>query len=355
MHTFPVSRVGKPDRTFQAITAGDSLKRVLGHPFEASATNLDGTLIDYACPNLFLGAALGAFAHHYPLTLAPDDVWLAIAQGFALHVNQNAEALRSRFVAHQGQALIRLERDSFVKGSPDNDWPGCFKEFSEKIRDHIGKAAGLVVSDFSTTGPVERAASEVVLMDAMKGYFEYRVRTRCGIPEVTLLGTPADWQSVRDRASALGEYGLEWWTKHLVPVCEELVNAASGRPDTAMWQSFVKENDQSGGSTISGWINVLFPYVSSHQDKRPTTRNKFMDRSKWTDSGWGAGTSTDHFPSGFGLAPFVWEYHGKELPMKFVAGFAGVSQDPTTRSLRPATGWAVADAAAPQAPVKEEW
>ncbi len=352
MHTFAVSRVGSPDRRFAPITAQASLQRNLGHSFEASATNLDGTLIDFACPNLLLGTAVASFAHHYPLTLSPDDVWLAIAQGFALHINQNVEALRSHFVDPRvkGKTLIRLLRDNFVKGSPDNDWPGCFDEFNEKIRDHVGKPADFVTGGFSTTGPIELSASQVVLMDALQGYFEYRVKTRCGIPEITLLGTPDDWRSIRDRAAALDLYRLEWWTQHLLPVCDELVNASAGKPDIDMWRSFVKKNDRSGGETITGWINTLFPYVNGFGDKRPTERNEFMSKQTWNDD-WG-GTSTNDFPSGFGAAPFIWEYYGTELPMKFVAGFAGVSQDPTSKSLRPAIGWAVADADVQPVPVR---
>jgi hypothetical protein len=49
-----------------------------------------------------------------------------------------------------------------------------------------------MVCDFSTTGPVERVVSQVVLMDALRKYFTYVIRTICGIPTVTLEGTPAD-------------------------------------------------------------------------------------------------------------------------------------------------------------------
>ncbi len=45
------------------------------------------------------------------------------------------------------------------------------------------------VCDFSTTGPIERAASEIVLMDAMQSYFDYVLQWICGTPEVTLLGS----------------------------------------------------------------------------------------------------------------------------------------------------------------------
>ena len=138
-----------------------------------------------------------AFADHYPLVLTPDAIWLCIAQGFALHVNENAERLRGKFVRHKEKAKIVIQRDDFVKGSPANPWPEVFQAFSEAIAAHIGRQRDLVVCDFSTTGPVERAASEIVLMDAMQKYFSYEVLTSCGIPEITLEGTVDDWRSIR--------------------------------------------------------------------------------------------------------------------------------------------------------------
>ena len=153
-----------------------------------------------------------AYASHYPLALSPDAVWLAIAQGFAMHVNANAERLRGKFVRHAGQLAITVQRDDFVKGSPANPWPEVFSTFSDAIAAHIGRKRDLVVCDFSTTGPCERAASELVLMDAMQRYFSYEVSTLCGIPEVSLEGTPEDWRAIRRRAQALYEYDLDWWT-----------------------------------------------------------------------------------------------------------------------------------------------
>lgn len=49
--------------------------------------------------------------------------------------------------------------------------------------------------------------------------------TRCGIPELYLAGTPADWNKVRAHAEALlgAVGGLEWWSVHLLPVLDEFV------------------------------------------------------------------------------------------------------------------------------------
>lgn len=289
--------------------------------------------------NPFVAACHYAYDKHYGLTLSPDDVWLAISQGFATHVNLHAEELRDRFVKHDGQKLLRVRRDEFVKGAASNDWQGCFAEFSDQIRDFIGKQRDLLVSDFSTTGAVEQAASEVILMGAMKGYFKYEVYTRCGIPEINLLGSAADWANIRTRARALGEYGLEQWMKTLNPLLDEFVSAAQGQPRTSFWQEFYKEHDGSGGTQITGHINALFPYLRIPAYGNEPTKDKF---NTYRMGGWG-GPTADLFPPGMTTVPFVWDYLGARFDMNFSAGFVAVSQDPESMFLRPAIGWTVGD------------
>lgn len=63
-------------------------------------------------PHALIEAVHTAFAEHYPLVLPPDDVWLCLAQGFAQHVEANAEALRSRFVRHRRARPSREDRRS---------------------------------------------------------------------------------------------------------------------------------------------------------------------------------------------------------------------------------------------------
>jgi hypothetical protein len=42
--------------------------------------------------------------------------------------------------------------------------------------------------------------------------------------------------------------------------------------------------------------------------------------------------------------PFKWDYYGQIYTMSFIGGFVGVHQD-DARTVRPAIGWAIADAA----------
>ena len=149
------------------------------------------------------------------------------------------------------------------------------------------------------TGPIERAASEIVLMGAMQKFFSYYGVTLCGIPEITLLGTTEDWKSVRDRASALAEYDLEWWTRELLPILDQFIAASEGRVDADFWKSIYKVQGGSGGPYISGWIVDLFPYLTKGHDgtqwRDAPVRNPFLGGAT---RGIRRGPTTDGFVVG---------------------------------------------------------
>ena len=279
-----------------------------------------------------------SYAKHYPLILTPDSVWLTIAQGFGNHVNLNAEKLRKRFVSHEGKKEIILRRDSFVKGSPNNDWQGCFNEFSDKIAEHIGKKRDLIVGDFSTTGLVERAVADLTLMDGMKSYFKYGVMTLCGIPRVTLTGTVEDWRSIRTRAENLSEFECDWWIKSLVPVLDQFVAAAEGNPDIKFWDTLYKQDGGSGGPHCTGWCNVLFPYLTDN--KGTLSENQFA--KNWNRYNSDYGPTMDAYPNSVSSTPFKWQIGMGTYDMAFLGGLVGTHQHEDL-SIEPAIGWAVLD------------
>ena len=261
---------GDPSRHFEP-TKGQSLEEAwrtvsgTGSKIEAMSPAPKGTVAVFTKQNLFVKAVHAAFFGHHPLILSPDMIWTTIAQGLAHHVDQNAEKLRHLFVKHKDKKELEIQRPGFVKGSPHNDWPGVFPEFSALIKaNSLPGTTELLENDFSTTGPVEKIVSHICLMDAVQHYFSYSMCCGCGFPRITLTGTPADWEKIRSKAEQLKKYGLDWWLKALLPALDQFVAAAHGRPDLDFWMSLCYINvgtSHARYEPLNGWVQVFFPYL----------------------------------------------------------------------------------------------
>ena len=347
----PRNYLGGSDRKHR-LGSPQNVAEVLGSRPVESCSRYHGRLLERVAYHPVVAAVHRAFMDHHPLCLSPDTIWLMIIQGVANHINAHAEKLRSRIVSHQGKLIIEVRRDDFVKGSPENPWSEVFNEFSIQIRDHVGPTIEQFVPRFSTTGPVEQAAAEVVLLDAMQSYFEYQVYTACGIPSITLEGTDDDWKVLAERVQGFREFGLGSWLEVLSPILDQFARASQGDVDPIFWRSIYKFNSMSGGAVINGWITAFFPYAKDDRTKRATVPHRVLfggdeellermlypaEDPHWETPGFSAGS----FPSGLSKAPFRWNYLDRSFDMEFLGGFVGVAQDQETLGLRPEIGWAV--------------
>lgn len=338
-HTFQLGTVINPDLQVetggiherQRTTVAQNIMNICGQDLEQAYDSGSEIFDRQVAPPSLVGLAHIAFAQHRRMILDPDTVWLTIERGLATHILENAEELRPQFVSHQGKKFIEIRRDNFVRGQK-NDWEGCFDEFSEKIGEHIGKKKDLIVSEFSTTGVLQRVASEIVLMEAMSKYFDYGMQTRCSIPSVTLEGSIEDWEKIKTKVHAISEFGLSWWTDRLIPVVDELIRSAKGNPDLDFWRSWYKQGGGSGGPFITGHINTFYPYLKEY---KKIVRNDF-------DHAYGPTLS--NFTKGFSRVPFVWDYYDTKYPMNFVGGIVGIEAI-EGGAVRGAFGWAVHDEA----------
>ena len=212
------------------------------------------------------------------------------------------------------------------------DWPGLIGEFSSQINQNTkGGIANVITSDFTTTGPVERVVSQVTLMESVKSYFNYSVVLICGIPSITLTGTPEDWQRVLDKTMKLKHYGLDNWIESLEPILKEFVGAAKGHPDQRFWQDIVmkkrvNEVRGAGGCGINtkptefdGWFLKLFPDENGETFKTATME-------------------TD-MPSQRVSVPFKYKVGPNVTPMELWAGFVGTEVDTVANMLTPKIGW----------------
>jgi hypothetical protein len=291
----------------------------------------------------FVAAADCAFNRHLPLVISPDAIWLCIAQGLANGLRAAAK------LAVPSRELLEIRRDDWVPGNPDNPWPSVFDDFAAVIGKEYPDLHDLVCASFSTTGPTERAAFAVTLMDAMQDYYAYRMTSLCGIPEMTLLGTADDYRSVAARIERLVPHGLDWWLPSLRLVCSRLADAAAGRPDVDFFRSFYKRDESSGGPHMNGWINCLFPFEWSSDSNAFDVKNEHARRWEWpmldeeVDEMWWEGVKQKSLPLGISRAPMLWRvlHPPAEYRYELMAGFVGVSQHPDTGALRAEIGWAV--------------
>lgn len=291
--------------------------------------------------NLFK-CMVNAYADHHPLVLSPDVVWLIIAQNFSNYVNKHSEEMRDLFVEHEGKMKIVVTEDNDVlgKSGTKGDWEKLLSDFTAGVAANTrGDVAEMMTADFTTTGVTERIASQITLMDAVETFFEWwNMRVACGIPSITLTGTPDDWRKVQAKARSLEKYGLEKWSRQLDKVLAEFVKASEGQPDRVFWRSIVKKLrvDElknirgcfgSDVTMLDGWFLTFFP-------------DKWFgvppEEVAWTSS---MANEMVSVPFNQVYTHPVTNEEVEVVPMELWAGFVGVEVDSVTQAFTPKIGW----------------
>lgn len=297
-----------------------------------------------------LSAVGKAFAEHRPLVLSPDAVWLTILQGLAQHIRLHAEQLRPRLVGHEGRERLEVVTDRMPGNS--GEWATVVERISRLLAGGI-RDAGDLECDFTTSTSVERTAGQVVLLDAYSPYFSYWLVCICGIPSITLTGTPDDWRGIQERVPVLESYGLEDWCRSLTPIIGEFVRSAEGNANVAFWKRIYNPADAYGGHVITGWAARLYPYLTV--SGVPGKPNPLLDlpigepRDLTVGDGYpgyqGPGITSDSVPAVLSKATVNVSNRaaGDNTRVSLHAGLVGVTQQ-ADGALRPVAGWHVAEA-----------
>jgi len=325
-----------------------------------------------------------AFFKHYPLALSPSQIWILLLQSLGMHIDQNAEKLRDKFVRHKNKKDLVVERPNFVKGSRKNKWDGVILEFVEKIdKNTVGDVVGLLDTAYSDTSLVEKIAGKVAIMDIMKHYFNFVMMCGCGFPQITLRGTKEDWVALKKKLEAVlkqkvdRQFGAKWGSA-VLPVIDRFVAAFDGDIDCLFWNSMLRRGAAGGsfpgvtGRTdierrnkelfYSGWFNVFFPLIngsgmSYHReadlaDAATFDENEacepYAESAEYVQCGLDGGAygpKMELLPSGISAAPvqYIDVATQKQYDMKFIAGFIGCEQNAETLEVAPKIGWLIAE------------
>ena len=290
----------------------------------------------------FYKCIVQAFADHRSLVLSPDMVWLIIGQGFSRYVNAHSEELRDKLVSHQGKMVLRVEKGNDILNPSKGNWTQLLNDFSAMIAENTkGEVADMMIADFSTTSMDERIASQITLMETVKTYFDiWNASLSCGIPTITLEGTPEDWRKVREKARGLSKYDLEEWADELDSILAEFVKASEGKPNQAFWENMVMK-DRVDKFESKKWCGGYIPNETTHLDGWflkffPNEHGETQSDILYTES----------MPSEMSLGNFTQDYIDpvtgasvKQIPVQLWAGFVGVQVDAKTGALTPKIGW----------------
>jgi hypothetical protein len=348
--TLKIEDLPKPDHLLQLNAYNDIYKNLILRDlylekYQLKRSNIDfkynivarskapDSLVSFGYHSFFNGM-YQAYAQHRPYVLSPDMIWLLISQGFAQHVNAHSDELRNQFVNFDGKLTLLVNNNKILLDDPKSPWEEVFPEFSKQISEYTGKdLMKALTCDFTTTTPVSKVASEITIMEAMKPYFEYVViRMVCGIPEIKLEGTTADWQKVLDKARYLRKYKLDWWIDEIEPLLEKFVSASKGDYEKDFWCNIFKVHSvkvYGAPDKVDGWIVKFFPY------------DKTGKRNDLKELNLGDNLPSEIVKVDLKYIEIDGAGNATTTPLELWAGFVGLQQNPGTFALKPEIGWMI--------------
>lgn len=343
-HTFVVDENLPAPKKGMGIQSGDLIAKQWARENNVKnpiAYSFKNDNLCYLGQDMFFKFMVEAYADHRPIVLSPDIIWNVIAQGFSQHINNNPEALRDRIVYHEKGKIELSVMTKEELHSPNVKWDELLDAFDKQIAESTkDNLADVMRADFSTTDKTARIVSQMTLMSSVKAFFDYSViYVKCGIPSITLEGTPEDWLKVRNKAIQLRKYDLDWWLIDLIPILNEFFQASQGNVHKAFWRNIVKkdrpEKFVGGGCSwgdrpteLDGWFLKLMPY--DRKGKRTPNKVSY---------------EYDDMPSQVINVDFMYKNleTNTTTPMEMLCGFVGIEVDSTTNAMRPKLGWMVCE------------
>lgn len=132
-----IETLSQPARLIPVLPSNQILKE-LRADVEKNVDNLPDSLIYYG-EHPFLTGILNSYIDHRPFVISPDILWILISQGFARHITQNTEALRSQMVNFDERKTLTVISDKIQLGDQSSDWASIFPQFNEQINEYTGK------------------------------------------------------------------------------------------------------------------------------------------------------------------------------------------------------------------------
>ena len=199
-------------------------------------------------------------------------MWLTILAQFCAYVNNNAEGLRDRIVAHEGKKELKAYSTGTLETANYQDMILLLiTDMRENIKSP--ELADCFRPGFSTTTMKDEVCAAATAMASFRAYFSFTMGITCGIPSVTLLGTVADWKLLREKVDRLLEFEvqgnpegnvMELWVGYLRKASDGFVESAE-HPASSETLEFW---DKVGGVALYCYHTHLFLCDRLHVSSR---------------------------------------------------------------------------------------
>lgn len=276
--TFKVEELSKPQEFLKETNIGTFVSCFTNKLVDKGT--LPDQFVNYGSHS-FLYGMYKAYSDHRPITVSPDIFWLLICQGVSSHIRfgKGREADLYPHLNTKDRIII----ESGIQESPFKSLQNYTDLLVEKLNANLGdNIVKILNTKFSTTAKNENLVFKLTLLDSFKPYFEYSKEVSiCGIPIITLEGTPKDWKNILNRLNKIRKYNLNWWIDRIYDIISNILETAQGNIDHSFWRDMFKIHNPEGcmgGDIFDGWLSNFYPY------NRKGERNEFKNESELTFS-----------------------------------------------------------------------
>lgn len=229
--------------------------------------------------NVFIRAAVMAYAEHLPFRMKPDHILELMVNGFNYWLNDFGGAELLAYPTTKAEICVV-------------DWSQAIDKLSEQMVAKIPEALRpILLHKFSTTTPNMHRAHTLTVAAAYRKFVRVQFNLLCGISDIYLDGTEADWHSLKAIANAIlavSQGQLAPWIDALQSALDLMISSFT-EVTPAMkeqWLYFINKHGGCNQYATTGWINAFVPYIynyerSGYKESFPFVQNAVVWQGNW--------------------------------------------------------------------------
>jgi hypothetical protein len=276
--------------------------------------------------NILMNGGYTSYAKHLSYEISPDQLWYMIVDTIATVVNLKPKSYSHLFdptwIEGSKKVVKVINNDQTLNG----EWLTSIDKFENKLKEFMPlETITAFTPYFSTSSQYTYLTNLLCLMDSGSTFYSYVVSTRCGVQNVRLTGTKEDYELIQNLLVwvefNLG-HDLQLYVDRLRPVLDSIIKTFDDGIDDKFWGDIIKIGNLHGSGTPSfdGWLGYFTGY-SNFKNRDNQIEKEIKTAQEYKN--WSTGCIPSHITS----VPFIWDYYGTEIPMKFLGGPIGLKHE----------------------------